>query len=59
MLDKNIIFQEIEKLNIDQTWVKLQPSNNWYTTIPPLGFQINGYSDIGKIHRDTNIDQTY
>lgn len=57
--DKIILFQEIENLNIDQTWVKLQPNSNWYTTIPALGFQINGYSDIGKTHRDKNIDQTY
>jgi GR25 family glycosyltransferase involved in LPS biosynthesis len=31
---------------IDQYWKKLQPSHNWYTTVPALGYQYANYSNI-------------
>jgi len=31
---------------IDIAWSKLQPSGNWYTIIPAIGYQYDNYSDI-------------
>lgn len=30
----------------DMNWQKLQFSANWYVAYPPLGYQIDGYSDV-------------
>lgn len=35
-------------LNIDQAWKIIQDKINWYTTIPSIGKNIDGYSDICK-----------
>jgi GR25 family glycosyltransferase involved in LPS biosynthesis len=43
------------KFAIDQTWKKLQRTDNWYCTTPMLGAQIPSYSDIEK----TDIDYTH
>jgi hypothetical protein len=43
------------KFAIDQTWKKLQRTDNWYCTTPMLGAQIPSYSDIEK----TEIDYSH
>lgn len=43
------------KFAIDQTWKKLQRTDNWYCTIPMLGAQVPSYSDIEK----ADIDYTH
>jgi glycosyl transferase family 25 len=34
----------------DQSWKILQPVSQWYTSIPSLGYQYEGYSDIEKAY---------
>jgi GR25 family glycosyltransferase involved in LPS biosynthesis len=33
---------------LDMYWKKLQPSHNWYTTVPALGYQYANYSNISQ-----------
>lgn len=33
---------------LDIYWKRLQPISNWYCFYPPLGYQMDGYSDIEK-----------
>lgn len=33
---------------LDQVWKPIQRKNNWYCTLPMLGFQVEGFSDIEK-----------
>ena len=33
---------------LDIFWKKLQPISKWYCFFPPLGYQMDGYSDIEK-----------
>ena len=36
----------------DVNWIKLQPISNWYSFLPKLGIQMEGYSDITKKHEN-------
>ena len=37
---------------LDMYWKKLQPSHNWYTTVPALGYQYANYSNISQKDMD-------
>ena len=37
---------------IDQSWKRLQETNNWYVAIPMIAVQGDGYSDIENTRRD-------
>ena len=38
----------------DAVWMNIMPKFKWFATEPPLGYQIDGYSDNAKQHRTIN-----
>jgi glycosyl transferase family 25 len=49
MLDMELNGRRVENC-IDIAWTKLQPSDNWYSTFPALGYQYSSYSDIENMY---------
>ena len=46
---ENLINTKNEPLYaLDMYWKKLQPSHNWYMTVPALGYQYANYSNISQ-----------
>jgi glycosyl transferase family 25 len=39
---------------IDIAWTKLQPSDNWYSIFPAIGYQYSSYSDIENMYISYN-----